>query len=499
MPSSEPGSNTAPTGASATMARTRGSASEDVSTGGGSARSSSGRRRVFCAMRLAVGAQARHVETAAGQREHGVSAGRVAERADARPARVPGDAVAPLRIAKQRVEHARDVSRPLGEIRRRPARDEAVVLPVVAGVAQRGDEIAAAREGLGEAFVNELGAAQAVADDDEALERRVGRSLRRHVREERTQGDGALRGLRRVVQDTGSVLAHRQPRHRDLAPACLRGEGGRRRERAGRPARSRRWSEGSGAWGTPAAIFRRGFSLGLPRRPARPRRRTAKAARQSTFRTDGSRSAESPPGIREDAPLRAASHRRVAAAPSIDAMRRVSMAAARVADARAHGLLDNDLMGETQGRQRGVEDLRQSEERFRLLVESVRDYAIFMLDPAGHVLTWNAGAERFKGYRADEIIGQHFSRFYPPEALARGLPEHELEVAARGRRLRGRRLARPQGRLAVLGQRRHHGDARRGRRAARLRQGHARPDRSGAATKRRCARARSVSACSWRA
>ena len=80
---------------------------------------------------------------------------------------------------------------------------------------------------------------------------------------------------------------------------------------------------------------------------------------------------------------------------------------------------------------RGTEHLRQSEERFRLLVESVRDYAIFMLDPEGHVLTWNAGAERFKGYRADEICGSHFSRFYPPEALARGLPAHELEVAAR--------------------------------------------------------------------
>jgi PAS domain S-box-containing protein len=69
------------------------------------------------------------------------------------------------------------------------------------------------------------------------------------------------------------------------------------------------------------------------------------------------------------------------------------------------------------------------EARFRLLVESVRDYAIFMLDPEGRVVTWNAGAERFKGYRAHEIIGQHFSRFYPPEALARGLPAHELEVA----------------------------------------------------------------------
>ena len=79
---------------------------------------------------------------------------------------------------------------------------------------------------------------------------------------------------------------------------------------------------------------------------------------------------------------------------------------------------------------RGAEHLRQSEERFRLLVECVRDYAIFMLDPEGHVLTWNAGAERFKGYRADEIVGSHFSRFYPPEALARDLPAHELEMAA---------------------------------------------------------------------
>src|SRR5271154_2356181 len=77
----------------------------------------------------------------------------------------------------------------------------------------------------------------------------------------------------------------------------------------------------------------------------------------------------------------------------------------------------------------GKGELRKSEERFRLLVESVRDYAIFMLDPGGHVLTWNAGAERFKGYQAHEIIGQHFSRFYPPEALASGLPEHELKVA----------------------------------------------------------------------
>ena len=73
--------------------------------------------------------------------------------------------------------------------------------------------------------------------------------------------------------------------------------------------------------------------------------------------------------------------------------------------------------------------LHADEERFRLLVESVQDYAIFMLDPQGIVLTWNAGAQRFKGYRAEEIIGRHFSQFYPAEALERGLPAHELQVA----------------------------------------------------------------------
>ena len=60
---------------------------------------------------------------------------------------------------------------------------------------------------------------------------------------------------------------------------------------------------------------------------------------------------------------------------------------------------------------------RASEEPFRLLVEGVTDYAIFMLDPKGSVMTWNAGAQRIKGYEAGEIIGQHFSKFYPPEAL----------------------------------------------------------------------------------
>jgi PAS domain S-box-containing protein len=73
----------------------------------------------------------------------------------------------------------------------------------------------------------------------------------------------------------------------------------------------------------------------------------------------------------------------------------------------------------------------QGTELFRLLVESVKDYAIFMLDPSGRVASWNAGAAGIKGYAADEIIGQHFSIFYPPADVAAGKCAFELEVAAR--------------------------------------------------------------------
>jgi PAS domain S-box-containing protein len=80
-------------------------------------------------------------------------------------------------------------------------------------------------------------------------------------------------------------------------------------------------------------------------------------------------------------------------------------------------------------RQAAEDELRQSEERFRLLIESVRDYAIFMLDPQGFVRTWNSGAERLKGYKADEIIGKHFSMFYPADDPGR--PDRALEIALR--------------------------------------------------------------------
>jgi len=75
--------------------------------------------------------------------------------------------------------------------------------------------------------------------------------------------------------------------------------------------------------------------------------------------------------------------------------------------------------------------LRRSEERSRLFIDAVQDYAIFMLDPEGCVSTWNTGAERIKGYKASEIIGQHFSRFYPEEDIRAGKPAWELDVATK--------------------------------------------------------------------
>lgn len=85
-------------------------------------------------------------------------------------------------------------------------------------------------------------------------------------------------------------------------------------------------------------------------------------------------------------------------------------------------------------RRRHEEALRLSEERFRLLVDGVRDYAIIMLDREGHIRTWNSGAQLTSGYSADEIIGRHFSLLYPQDANDRGWPRHELTVATiRGR------------------------------------------------------------------
>src|SRR4030095_654539 len=93
---------------------------------------------------------------------------------------------------------------------------------------------------------------------------------------------------------------------------------------------------------------------------------------------------------------------------------------------RGFGKVTRDLTD----RKLAEEELIRSEERFRHMVESVKDYAIFMIDPHGYIESWNAGAENIKGYKADEIIGKHFSIFYPEEDIERDKPGFELKVAA---------------------------------------------------------------------
>src|SRR5438270_6499228 len=89
------------------------------------------------------------------------------------------------------------------------------------------------------------------------------------------------------------------------------------------------------------------------------------------------------------------------------------------------------LIGTDNSARKHVEEmLRWTEESFRLMVESVSDYAIVMLDPEGHVVSWNTGAERIKGFQAEEIVGQHFARFYPREDVENGKPQTDLARAA---------------------------------------------------------------------
>jgi len=82
------------------------------------------------------------------------------------------------------------------------------------------------------------------------------------------------------------------------------------------------------------------------------------------------------------------------------------------------------------GRKHTEQALLESEDRLRLLIEGVREYAIFQLDPLGHIVSWNAGAERLKGYRTDEVLGKHISIFYEPNDVQRRRPEGNLAAAA---------------------------------------------------------------------
>jgi len=82
-------------------------------------------------------------------------------------------------------------------------------------------------------------------------------------------------------------------------------------------------------------------------------------------------------------------------------------------------------------------ELADGEQKFRMLVQGVTDYAIYMIDPRGYITNWNLGGERIKGYRAEEVIGGHFSQFYMPEDRAAGIPARALKIAAREGRYEG--------------------------------------------------------------
>ena len=97
---------------------------------------------------------------------------------------------------------------------------------------------------------------------------------------------------------------------------------------------------------------------------------------------------------------------------------------------RLNAVLQQNVADRKQELEETSAKLHESERDFRLLVQSVTDYAIFMLDQDGFVINWNVGAERIKGYKAREIIGRHFSRFYTEEDRARGLPQRALATAA---------------------------------------------------------------------
>ena len=95
------------------------------------------------------------------------------------------------------------------------------------------------------------------------------------------------------------------------------------------------------------------------------------------------------------------------------------------------------LQTEILERQQVQEALQTSEERFRLLIDNVKDYGIYLLDAKGQVASWNAGATRIEGYEAEEIIGQHFSRFFPLEAIQAGEPQNCIEIATKTGRYQG--------------------------------------------------------------
>jgi PAS domain S-box-containing protein len=159
----------------------------------------------------------------------------------------------------------------------------------------------------------------------------------------------------------------------------------------------------------------------------------ARALKEDLPIRGGEAVAERPDGTRVPfmaypTPLHDASGRLVGAVNML-----VDLTAAKKADAtrdRLNGMLEQRVEERTRQLTESLVELRESERRFRLFVGSVTDYAIFMLDKEGLITNWNTGAERIKGYRAEEIIGRHFSVFYSPKDREDGLPQRALTTAA---------------------------------------------------------------------
>ena len=129
--------------------------------------------------------------------------------------------------------------------------------------------------------------------------------------------------------------------------------------------------------------------------------------------------------------------------------------------------------------QRTAEDeLHRSEEKFRLLIDAVEEYAIFMLDPAGMVMSWNAGARRIKGYEESTIVGRHFRVFYPVDEQLHRASRTQPRSGPAPRVVRRGGLAGAAGRQPVLGGRRDHRRARRQGPTRRFREDHPRPVRA---------------------
>ena len=136
---------------------------------------------------------------------------------------------------------------------------------------------------------------------------------------------------------------------------------------------------------------------------------------------------------------------------------------------------------------------------FKLLVQSIVDYAIYMLDPKGFVTSWNAGAERIKGFQTEEIVGQHFSTFYTEEDREAGMPQKVLETARSEGKFAGEGWRVRKDGIALLGERRRRPDQRREGQADRLRQDHSRHDRAARRRSRRCSKPSGASGSSSRA